>query len=135
MRNSIYLGWRNLPADIHLQDVTVTGGPGWSQRKAPGQSSRQRRAQPVNKLLPLTVDWILALPPPVRPHLLAARFPRIANDICCSWHDPALCQAYFEDLMTDRRGGRQGFPVGILKELHRLWRHYASLHPGIDERR
>jgi hypothetical protein len=33
---------------------------------------------------------------------------------------------YFEDLLTDRRGGRQGFPFSIAQEIASLSDYYRS---------
>ncbi len=112
MRNTIYRGWRDLPSST-------------SEAK---DFRHVRRRDPVNRLLPQTVDWVLSLPPKVRPHLLATKFARIANLLCSTWHDPDATQHCFDDLLTDRRGGRQGFPLGVLKELQALWRHYRRIH-------
>ena len=134
MKKSIYRGWRNLPSDVQLQDTTVTGGPGWAGDRSKEEPGHPRRADPVNRLLPRTVDWILELPPKVRPHLLASKFARIANQLCSTWSDPEASRRYFADLLTDRRGRRQGFPLGILKELHALRRYYRYLHAEREDK-
>lgn len=128
VRNTIYRGWRDLPSDVQLTDVTV---PGHGTRTGTSEAKNfqhVRRRDPVNRLLPQTVDWILSLPPKVRPHLLASKFARIANWLCSTWHDPEATQLCFDDLLTDRRGGRQGFPLGVLKELQALRRHHRRIH-------
>jgi hypothetical protein len=125
---SVYNGWDSSLA-VNIHDVTVTK-PGWSARRVPGvprDFAKLRRMQPTNKLLPATIDWILALPPRVRPHALAKQFARIANGLCYLWHDRGACLAYFGDLLTDRRGGRQGFPSAVEQELRALWRYYQRL--------
>ena len=134
MKGSIYRGWRNLPSDVQFQDTTVTGGPGWTGDGSKEEPGHPRRADPVNRLLPRTVDWILELPPKVRPHLLSSKFARIANQLCSTWNDPEASRRYFADLMTDRRGRRQGFPLGILKELHALRRYYRYLHAEREDK-
>lgn len=129
VRDSMYQGWRHLPSDVQYRDVTVTGGPAVGRDISMRNFDAMRRAEPVNRLLPRTIDWILALPPKTRPHLLAAKFARIANVLCAAWKDPALCQVCLDDFLTDRRGGRSGFPRGIVRELHLLRRYYRKLHP------
>ena len=83
-------------------------------------------------LLPRTNNWIRSLPEQVRPHALAARFARIANFICAVWDDPPACLQYLEELLVDRRGGRKGFPIGVLRELNNLRAYYVTMHDAFD---
>jgi hypothetical protein len=62
----------------------------------------------------------------VRPKQLAAAFPRIVNRMAGLWKSPRQMDRYFEDLLTDTRGTRQGFPLGILMELTTLKEHYQT---------
>lgn len=62
----------------------------------------------------------------VRPVQLAAAFPRIVNRMAGLWRSPRQMDRYFEDLLTDTRGNRQGFPLGILMELTTLKDHYQT---------
>jgi hypothetical protein len=133
VKKSIYRGWRDLPSDVQLADMTVTGGPGWSHAESKPDLTRLRRGDPVNRLLPRSVDWILGLPPAVRPHVLASKYARIVNQLCVSWNDPAAVRKYLAELLTDRRGGRQGFPMGIVKELHALRKYHKRLHPEHED--
>jgi tankyrase len=50
------------------------------------------------------------------PHALEERFDRILTKIDELW-DRAELQAYFSDLIIDKRGGRQGFPRQVLNEI------------------
>src|SRR5262245_43108343 len=59
-----------------------------------------------------------------RPKELAAAFPRIVNRMASLWKSPRQMDRYFEDLLTDTRGNRQGFPLGILMELTTLKDYY-----------
>jgi hypothetical protein len=61
-----------------------------------------------------------------RPTQLAAKFPRIVNRMAGLWKSPRQMDRYFEDLLTDTRGGRQGFPLGILMELTTLKDYYLT---------
>jgi hypothetical protein len=70
--------------------------------------------------------WLIALPDAVRPLKLAASFPRVANRLCQIWNRPVEMDRYFEDLLTDKRGGRQGFPFSVALELTALSDHYRS---------
>ena len=63
---------------------------------------------------------------PLRPILLAARYPRILNKVAELWRRPTLLDCYFEELLMDTRGNRQGFPLSILLELCTLKEHYRS---------
>jgi hypothetical protein len=69
-------------------------------------------------------SWLLALPEAVRPSSLAASHPRVVNRMCQLWRRPTEMDRYFEDLLTDRRGGRQGFPFNIASEIASLSEHY-----------
>jgi hypothetical protein len=62
----------------------------------------------------------------VRPSQLAAAFPRIINRMAGLWRSPRQMDRYFDDLLTDTRGNRQGFPLGILMELTTLKEHYQT---------
>ncbi|HTT13217.1 MAG TPA: hypothetical protein VMG60_20285 [Burkholderiaceae bacterium] len=78
-----------------------------------------------------TIKWLAALPANARPRLVPVQFPRIANRLCRHWASPAACLAYFDEILIDRRGGRRGFPVGIVFELAALKNHFESaVHPS-----
>jgi len=61
-----------------------------------------------------------------RPKTLAAQFPRIVNRMARVWKTPLQMDRCFEELLTDTRGTRQGFPLGILMELSTLKDYYQS---------
>ena len=82
-----------------------------------------RKAEPANVVLPATRRWANELPPGLEPHALLRRFPRIANRLAIAWKDRADCRVVFEDLLVDRRPGRQGFPADVLNDLLRLRAH------------
>lgn len=71
--------------------------------------------------------WLRRLPGGRRPLRLCERFPRVANRIAWCWRDAVLADAVFDDLLTDRRGGRGGFPQGVVMELRRLREYRAQL--------
>jgi len=79
--------------------------------------SRRRKAAPLNTLLPFTWLWAKGLPAKVRPVALMDAFPRVANLLAANWKDPTAFYRYMGSLLIDRRGGRQGFPSEIRKEL------------------
>jgi hypothetical protein len=92
-----------------------------------------RKAMPADTLLPTTVRWMSTLPFEFQPTAIAATFPRIANALAALWPRPDALGAYLIELFVDTRGGRKGFPIRVLRELHMLRAHYASLHPGHRE--
>jgi len=61
-----------------------------------------------------------------RPKELAALFPRIVNRIARLWKMPRQMDRYFEELLTDTRGHRQGFPLSILMDLSTLKDYYQA---------
>ena len=58
--------------------------------------------------------------PDLYPHELETRFPHVVQRIVDAWPSPELARALFEDLLVDKRGGRQGFPPGVAREIFRL---------------
>jgi hypothetical protein len=91
-----------------------------SRMENDGLGAALRRAQPLNRPLPATLEWVASLPTEVRPLVLLHRFPRIANRLAQSWSDNAALSEYFNELLIDRRGGRQGFPPDVRHELSSL---------------
>ncbi len=63
------------------------------------------------------IDWLLSLPPTLRPQNLGVQFPRIINALAQVWDDPERCEAAFARLLCDRRKGRKGFPDAVHHEL------------------
>ena len=122
---SIYRGWRYLTADVQQQDVAHTRSTVGASAPAP-PLYHLRKAQPVLVLLPRTASWIASLPPRAQPRMLAKQFARIANALCAAWNDVPACQQCFEDLLADRRGGRQGFPTTVLRAYHAAVHRYGG---------
>ena len=89
-----------------------------------------RRRQPLDDALPVTIRWIAMLPAEVRPVALLRQFPRIANVVARAWNDAAEIQAVLDDLLIDRRGGRQGFPLEVTEELLVLRDYYQGRYPN-----
>ena len=87
-----------------------------------------RKAKPVNYMLPISVKWFESLPVTVRPRALVRQYPRIANLIALQWNNAVALRAYFDDLLTDHRGTRKGFPADVFHDLQALRKHYYSLH-------
>ena len=89
-----------------------------------------RKSAPVNKAFQRTLTWANSLPDDIRPIAVLRRYPRIANLIVAVWADRKCFHAYMESLLTDRRGGRRGFPPDVLAELISLKRYHDTLEPA-----
>ncbi len=96
---------------------------------ADGVERRKGAASGVAETLrTATLQWILKLPPHVQPRHLQVRYPRIANRLAAEWDHIAVCETYFESLLTDKRGGRKGFPLAVAQEIAVLRDYYFRLH-------
>lgn len=65
-------------------------------------------------------DFFRTLPGDAYPQALVDQYPRIANTIVELRYDRAKLENYFQSLLNDSRGGRQGFPFGVLMNLQNL---------------
>ena len=101
---------------------------------SPAQWKRIRRPSlPTDRALSgQAIDWLLHLPPGVRPERLGSLFPRIAHALAVVWNEPAECQAVLDRLIASERKGRQGFPPLVQRELVGLRDWMAGLQ-GWDE--
>ncbi len=88
----------------------------------PGHWKRlRRRSLPTDRALTgQAIDWLMTLPPSLRPESLSRQFPRIANALAEVWDEPEQCQAGFDKLLRDGRKGRKGFPAAVRGELEAL---------------
>jgi hypothetical protein len=86
--------------------------------------------QPLDQQLPATARWAASLPMEVQPLALLQKFPRIANALARLWQDNAELQQFLDDLLTDRRGGRRGFPPEIHHELLVLREYSKDRYPA-----
>jgi hypothetical protein len=102
------------------------------KKSRPESDSAQRRAQqPANELNSETREWLQTLPVEVQPQGLATEYGRIVNTLRLCWGRPQACLDYFDDLLIDRRGNRQGFPGDIAMEIALLKDYYqTSVHAG-----
>ncbi len=90
----------------------------------------RRRPQPPEALVGETIKWLASLPADVRPTSLPIQFARIANALARVWPDHHRSLEYFDDLLIDRRGGRQGFPFEVALEIAGLKDYYeTTVHP------
>jgi hypothetical protein len=95
-------------------------GENWTKRRA---------SEPASSLLRPTVAWASELPEEVQPKALLAKFPRVANLVAVLWKDPDSLRRYVDDLLVDKRGNRQGFPLDVLREIFKLRAYFDTLHP------
>lgn len=62
----------------------------------------------------------LSSEPELYPHQLEERFPRVFVKIVDCWDSPEGARAIFDELLIDQRGGRQGFPSDVAREIFQL---------------
>jgi hypothetical protein len=88
---------------------------------------RRRKLLPTDRALQgSTIEWLLNLPASLRPRELCDRYPRAANAVAAAWHGSQRA-AVLEELLSDRRGTRRGFPPEVKSELQAL--RYAVANP------
>jgi hypothetical protein len=87
---------------------------------------RRRRLPTDRALTGRAIDWLIALPPKLRPQSLSVQFPRIINALAEAWDEPERCQATFDSLLRDGRRRRKGFPSTVHGELVAL-RDWAQI--------
>ena len=107
-----------------------TGPAAYAVAKKAENWDEKRTATPDEPLSDEANAWMAELPEAVRPRQLTLRYARLANRIAELWKDPGKCERFLDDLMTDRRGGRKGFPLAIASELATLHEHFYRLHHG-----
>jgi tankyrase len=59
----------------------------------------------------------------------AAGFPHVSLTLERLWDRPAECRSYFESLVIDKRGGRRGFPVDVMRRILQL----HAIHPSTTQ--
>lgn len=130
---SIYRSFaERAPANAHdVRDMRKTEAPAYATPTAKPHGaahdwSLARRSKPVHYMLPATIKWYAGLPVDQRPERLARHYARITNMFALHWSNPTSCAAYFDELLTDRRGGRRGFSPTIQRELLKLREFYYS---------
>ena len=90
---------------------------------APGYwEQRRRRPSPGERALAgATINWLLALPAALRPHMLCERYPRIGNIVAAAWSHADTRTALLDGLVNDPRPRRQGFPAEVRRDLEAWW--------------
>ncbi len=130
---SIYRKFKSTPRDNVNYFPTQRAA---AHELAPRRESEwlaRRKANPCEDVLTATARWHASLPLAVQPDVLRTCFPRIANCLAAGWHDRDTTKHYLDELLTDRRGGRKGFPAEVLEELHVLKTFYELLKPACDD--
>jgi hypothetical protein len=90
-------------------------------------SAARRKLLPTDRALTgFAMDWVMALPPALRPHTACEQFPRVVNAIATSWTDRASSSRVLEHMIHDYRGGRRGFPRSVQAELCALLEHRSG---------
>ena len=85
-----------------------------------------RRSPQPKELTAEAAQWFASLPQPEQPTELSAAYPRIVITLSSLWTHRRKCSAYFDELLIDRRGGRQGFPGGVALEIAALKDFYET---------
>jgi hypothetical protein len=125
---SIYRKFNRAPADDLHHFERQRQRPGERDAADAGDWLPKRKAKPYDQLLATTAAWSAAFAPPLQPKVLCQGFPRIANALASGWRDVDSTLRYLDDLLTDKRGGRKGFPAEVLGELHALRSFYETQH-------
>jgi hypothetical protein len=96
---------------------------------SPEHWKRLRRARlPTDRALGgRAIDWLMSLPPGLRPEQISSQFPRVANALAEVWDEPEECQVALDKLLGSERKGREGFPPEVRKELIALRDWVAGL--------
>ena len=94
------------------------------------EKTKRGKATPNNVALPRTLAWAAKLPRNVQPQELIRSFGRIANLLAANWDDAEATTACLNQLLTDSRGYRNGFPPKVATELLALQGYFASSTVG-----
>jgi hypothetical protein len=113
---------------VSVSEALWSGEPELEPSGSEANVAREARDEPA-ALDDVTLAWLVTLPEHARPATLALRYPRIANRLCSLWRLVSRCEDYLDDLMFDRRGGRQGFPREVARDVAALHAYYSALHP------
>lgn len=109
----------------------LPAGLGALQKAREGWESRRRAPLPTDRAMTgAAMDWVIHLPPSLRPHAACEQFPRVVNAIAASWHDVPFGLRVIEHMINDYRGGRRGFPPAVKAELQALYQHQRSRAGG-----
>lgn len=90
-------------------------------------------ADTESRLTPEAEAYFKQLPSEDFPAQLIETYPRIANRIVALRSDEPALGKYFESLLADERGGRQGFPFPILVEIQNLFDSMIGIPGGFTD--
>jgi len=97
-----------LPAGVEAVQNLMTGD--WEHKR--------RKPLPSDRALTgVALDWVVAMPPNLRPYATCEQFPRVVNAIAESWSDTRFSVQVLDHMINDYRGGRRGFPPAVRHEL------------------
>lgn len=99
-----------------IAELALAKSGNWSERRRPQRPSDRA-------LTGAAVDWVMSLPPGLRPQKLSMHYPRVANQLADLWPDTRAVRMALEDLLIDRRGGRRGLPEPVQAEVQMLIDH------------
>jgi hypothetical protein len=78
----------------------------------------RREKRPTDRALTgRAIDWLISLPPGLRPQNLSQHFPRITNALAEVWDEADALEVALDKLLNDKRKGRKGFPPAVHDEL------------------
>jgi hypothetical protein len=105
----------------HALDDLPPGVAEAKQLLAGSWDQRRRKPMPTDRALTgQAMDWVIGLPPTLRPHATCEQFPRVINAIAASWADATHSLQVLDHMVKDYRGGRRGFPDTVARELAAL---------------
>jgi hypothetical protein len=136
--------------DFELTDISdarkalddLPPGVGELERHMPGywEKRRQLPSAADRALTGRALEWLVQLAPALRPTRTGQRFPRLVNALATVWSDAPRALAALDNLLVDRRGGRQGLPDDVQSELKALLEHLkrnaptpAARHAPVDD--
>lgn len=118
-------------------DLSVYGRKPGPQR--PGVAATDRDALDRTKASAGLTASALALLATLRQPLrlcVLAEYPHVLNRMAELWGDAHVLSRYFDDLLLDTRGGRQGFRPEVIAEIIRVQNYYQArvkpLQPQTD---
>ena len=121
-------GWDNV-SDLHPKAALPEGKLSGDSSAGSQDWSKLRKGKPAEQLLPISKKLLDDLPDEVCPNALATQYARIVNLIALQWNDRSSGDSYFNELLTDQRGGRQGFPAPVKRDLVRLRTYWHLFGP------
>ncbi|MDH3208819.1 MAG: hypothetical protein OEM00_02310 [Burkholderiaceae bacterium] len=111
----------------------LPAGVGALEKFNPNYWAQRRRAIRADDraLTGSALEWLMHLPPGVRPQRLCQEFPRVANLLAEAWTDRHSAVAELNDLIIDKRVGRRGFPAPVRDELCSLRNMLGAPRPNL----